>query len=85
VLTQDRLDYLVPIEPARMDDRQVIEWDEDDIEAPKFMKVGMLAVGMLTCMSKAVALMAEHKGEVWDLATIPSEDSRTYGCARQVG
>lgn len=36
------------------------------------MKVDMLAVGMLTCMSKAVALMAEHKGEVWDLATIPS-------------
>jgi DNA polymerase III alpha subunit len=39
VLTQDRLDELVPIEPARMDGRQIIEWDKDDIDALKFMKV----------------------------------------------
>ncbi|MGQ3141238.1 error-prone DNA polymerase [Rhizobium oryzihabitans] len=83
VLTHDRLDDLVPIEPARMDDRQVIEWDKDDIEALKFMKVDVLALGMLTCMAKAFALMAEHKGEVWDLASIPSEDSRTYGMIRK--
>lgn len=78
VLTQDRLDDLVPIEPARMDDRQVIEWDKDDIEALKFMKVDVLALGMLTCMAKAFALMAEHKGDVRDLATIPAEDKKTY-------
>ncbi len=83
VLTHDRLDDLVPIEPARMDDRQVIEWDKDDIEALKFMKVDVLALGMLTCMAKAFALMAEHKGEVWDLASIPSEDSRTYAMIRK--
>ncbi|MGQ3294096.1 MAG: PHP domain-containing protein, partial [Shinella sp.] len=58
VLTHDRLDNLVPIEPARMDDRQVIEWDKDDIECLKFMKVDVLALGMLTCMAKAFALMA---------------------------
>ncbi|MCJ8056977.1 error-prone DNA polymerase [Shinella curvata] len=83
VLTHDRLDDLVPIEPARMDDRQVIEWDKDDIEALKFMKVDVLALGMLTCMSKAFALMAAHKGEVWDLASIPSEDPRTYAMIRK--
>ncbi|WP_439605259.1 error-prone DNA polymerase [Shinella sp.] len=83
VLTHDRLDDLVPIEPARMDDRQVIEWDKDDIEALKFMKVDVLALGMLTCMAKAFALMAEHKGEVWDLASIPSEDPRTYAMIRK--
>ena len=82
VLTQDRLDNLVPIEPARMDDRQVIEWDKDDIEALKFMKVDVLALGMLTCMSKAFALMAEHKGDVRDLASIPAEDPRTYAMIR---
>jgi error-prone DNA polymerase len=38
-----------------MDDRQVIEWDKDDIEALKFMKVDVLALGMLTCMAKAFA------------------------------
>ena len=83
VLTQDRLDDLVPIEPARMDDRQVIEWDKDDIEALKFMKVDVLALGMLTCMAKAFALMAEHKGEVRDLASIPAEDPRTYAMIRK--
>ncbi|MCR6502053.1 error-prone DNA polymerase [Shinella sp. CPCC 101442] len=83
VLTQDRLDDLVPIEPARMDDRQVIEWDKDDIESLKFMKVDVLALGMLTCMAKAFALMAEHKGEAWDLASIPAEDSRTYAMIRK--
>jgi error-prone DNA polymerase len=83
VLTQDRLDDLVPIEPARMDDRQVIEWDKDDIEALKFMKVDVLALGMLTCMAKAFALMAEHKGEERDLASIPAEDPRTYAMIRK--
>jgi len=83
VLTHDRLDNLVPIEPARMDDRQVIEWDKDDIEALKFMKVDVLALGMLTCMSKAFELMAEHKGDVRDLASIPAEDPRTYAMIRK--
>jgi DNA polymerase III alpha subunit len=53
VLTHDRLDDLVPIEPAAMEDRQVIEWDKDDIDALKFMKVDVLALGMLTCMKRA--------------------------------
>jgi len=83
VLTHDRLDDLVPIEPARMDDRQVIEWDKDDIEALKFMKVDVLALGMLTCMAKAFALMAEHKGDGRDLASIPAECSRTYAMIRR--
>ena len=83
VLTHDRLDDLVPIEPARMDDRQVIEWDKDDIEALKFMKVDVLALGMLTCMAKAFALMAEHKGDIRDLASIPAEDPRTYAMIRK--
>lgn len=83
VLTHDRLDDLVPIEPARMDDRQVIEWDKDDIDALKFMKVDVLALGMLTCMAKAFALMAEHKGDERDLASIPQEDPTTYAMIRK--
>src|SRR6202020_196852 len=47
VLTHDRLDDLVPIAPAAMIDRQVLEWDKDDIDALKFMKVDVLALGML--------------------------------------
>jgi hypothetical protein len=45
VLTQDRLDELVPIEPARMDGRQIIEWDKDDIDELKFMKVDVPGAG----------------------------------------
>ncbi len=83
VLTHDRLDDLVPIEPAAMDDRQVVEWDKDDIDALRFMKVDVLGLGMLTCMSKAFALMAEHKGDNKDLASIPQEDQATYAMIRK--
>ncbi|PWL16580.1 error-prone DNA polymerase [Falsochrobactrum shanghaiense] len=83
VLTRDRLDELVPIEPAAMEDRQVIEWDKDDIDVLKFMKVDVLALGMLSCMRRAFDLLAEHKGINYDLATIPPEDPRTYAMIRK--
>ena len=83
VLTRDRLDDLVPIEPAAMVDRQVVEWDKDDIDALRFMKVDVLALGMLTCMKRGFDLLAEHKGVTLDLATIPAEDPRTYAMIRK--
>ncbi|MBX5204172.1 error-prone DNA polymerase [Rhizobium sp. NZLR1] len=83
VLTHDRLDDLVPIEPASMADRQVIEWDKDDVEALKFMKVDVLALGMLTCMSKAFRLIEEQKGRPIDLAGIEQEDPKTYAMIRK--
>jgi error-prone DNA polymerase len=83
VLTHDRLDDLVPIEPASMVDRQIIEWDKDDVEALKMMKVDVLALGMLTCMSKAFDLIREHKDEDLDLASIRQEDSATYAMIRK--
>ncbi|NSZ19732.1 error-prone DNA polymerase [Agrobacterium vitis] len=78
VLTQDRLDEMVPIEPAAMDDRQIIEWDKDDIDILKFMKMDVLGLGMLSCMKRGFDLLEEHKGIKKDLATIPPEDPRTY-------
>jgi error-prone DNA polymerase len=78
VLTHDRLDELVPIEPAAMADRQVIEWDKDDIDVVRFMKVDCLALGMLSCMKLSFDLLAEHKGITHDLASIPADDKRTY-------
>ncbi len=83
VLTHDRLDELVPIEPAAMEDRQVIEWDKDDIDVLKFMKVDVLALGMLSCMRRAFDLLAAHKDIRLDLATIPAEDPRTYAMIRK--
>jgi error-prone DNA polymerase len=83
VLTFDRLDELVPIEPAAMDNRQVIEWDKDDIDALKFMKVDVLGLGMLGCMRRAFDLLDQAKGERLDLATIPAEDPATYAMIRK--
>ncbi|MET3793985.1 error-prone DNA polymerase [Aquamicrobium terrae] len=83
VLTRDRLDELVPIEPAAMEDRQVIEWDKDDIDVLKFMKVDVLALGMLSCMRRALDLLADHKDIRLDLASIPAEDPRTYAMIRK--
>ncbi|SCB50299.1 error-prone DNA polymerase [Rhizobium multihospitium] len=83
VLTHDRLDELVPIEPAAMVDRQVIEWDKDDIDALRFMKVDVLALGMLSCMKRGLDMLADHKGVNLDLSTIPAEDPRTYAMIRR--
>ncbi|MDV3455810.1 error-prone DNA polymerase [Sphingomonas sp. HF-S4] len=83
VLTRDRLDDLVPIEPAAMEDRQVIEWDKDDIDALGFMKVDVLALGMLSCMRRAFAFLEQDKGVMLDLSTIPAEDAATYKMIRK--
>ncbi|MFO1242169.1 MAG: hypothetical protein U1E36_03075 [Rickettsiales bacterium] len=68
VLTDSPLIDLVPIEPARMDDRQVIEWDKDDIEVLKFMKVDCLALGMLSCIKRCFDLLKEHKANDLELS-----------------
>lgn len=83
VLSNDRLDELVPIEPARMADRQIIEWDKDDIDVLRFMKVDCLALGMMSCMKRSFDLLAEHKEVHLDLATVPAEDPRTYAMIRK--
>ena len=62
VLTRDPLDELVPIAPAAMRNRWVIEWEKDDIEELKIMKVDVLGLGMLGCMHRAFDLLDEHKG-----------------------
>ncbi len=59
VLTRDRLSDLVPVLPAAMAGRQIIEWDKDDIDALRFMKVDVLGLGMLGCMRRAFDLLAE--------------------------
>ena len=83
VLTRDRLDELVPVEPAAMNERQVIEWDKDDIDALKFMKVDVLGLGMLGCMRRAFDMLQEHRGVSLDIATIPAEDPKTYAMIRK--
>jgi len=64
----------VPIGNAAMDDRTFIEWDKDDVDALNMMKVDVLALGMLTCIRKCFDLIADHKGERYELADIKSRD-----------
>ena len=78
VITEGRLDELVPIENASMEDRTVICWDKDDIDALGILKVDILALGMLTCIRKAFDLMETHHHVRYSLATLPQEDPATY-------
>jgi error-prone DNA polymerase len=80
VLTRDRLDELVPIEPATMADRQVVEWEKDDLEELKIMKVDVLGIGMLGCMRRAFDLLAQHKGRRLTLSseTMQKDDPAVY-------
>ncbi|CAP54621.1 error-prone DNA polymerase [Gluconacetobacter diazotrophicus] len=78
VLTRDRLDDLVPIQPAAMDDRQIIVWDKDDIDTLRFMKVDVLGLGMLGCMRRAFDMLEDHYGKRLTLSGIPPGDADTY-------
>jgi DNA-directed DNA polymerase III PolC len=60
VITRDSLESLVPISKSAMDSRTIIEWNKDDIDALKILKVDILALGMLTCLRRAFDLMKDH-------------------------
>ncbi len=62
VLTEGRLDELVPIQNAAMEDRTVVEWDKDDLDALRIYKIDVLALGMLTALRKSFALIEKHYG-----------------------
>lgn len=84
VITRDRLDEIVPIVKTAMDERKMVEWDKDDLDAVKILKVDILALGMLTCLNRAFGLLGRHydvrdrHGRRLELATIPQEDPRVY-------
>ncbi|TGQ35044.1 MULTISPECIES: error-prone DNA polymerase [unclassified Mesorhizobium] len=84
VITRDRLDEIVPIVKTAMDERKMVEWDKDDLDAVKILKVDILALGMLTCLKRAFVLLQDHYdvrdeyGRPLGLATIPEKDDRVY-------
>jgi error-prone DNA polymerase len=78
VITRGPLSELVPIENAAMEDRTIIEWDKDDLDELGILKIDVLALGMLTCIRKAFALIEKHYGRRLDLATVPAEDPAVY-------
>ncbi|MEL6463738.1 MAG: error-prone DNA polymerase [Pseudomonadota bacterium] len=78
VITKGRLDELAPIENAAMDDRTIIEWDKDDIDALGILKVDVLGLGMLSCIRKAFDLMQQHENRALTIANVPQDDTATY-------
>ncbi len=78
VLTRSALTEVVPVGNAAMEDRTVIEWDKDDLAALGLLKVDVLALGMLSCVRKAFALLDAHHRRPMSLAAIPREDAAVY-------
>lgn len=78
VLSQAPLSQLIPIEQAAMSGRTVLQWDKNDLDALRILKVDCLGLGMLTVLHKAFALLAEHNMGPHKLADIPTEDAAVY-------
>lgn len=72
------VDEIVPIEPATMENRTVIQWDKYDVENLALFKVDLLGLGALTCIHHAFDLLHAHKGQSIEMATVPAEDRATY-------
>ncbi len=76
VIAQDLLEELVPIENAAMPERTVVQWDKDDLNDLGLLKVDLLALGMLTALQRAFALVNEYRGTHYTLGELPAEDPR---------
>jgi len=78
VMTRDRLDEMVPILNAAMEDRTTVEWDKDDLNALGILKVDVLALGMLSCIRRAFDFLRVHYSGAPTLASIQDEDPAVY-------
>ncbi len=78
VITRSRLDEVMPIGNGAMDERTFVEWDKDDLDALGILKIDVLGLGMLSCLRKALDMVAQRYGETLTLATIPAEDPAVY-------
>ncbi len=74
VICQGQLDSVVPLEPATMPGRVVVQWDKDDCAALGLIKVDLLGLGMMAVMHDCIELVQEHYGETVDLAHLPQDD-----------
>jgi error-prone DNA polymerase len=78
VIARDRLSRLVPIENAAMEDRTVIQWDKDDLDALGLLKVDVLALGMLSAIRKTFDLVTRFRGRPLTMVDVPAEDPEVY-------
>lgn len=78
VISQGRLSDLVPVENAAMPERSIIQWDKEDLESMKLLKVDVLALGMLSTLRRCLQLVGAYTPAIQSLADIPKEDPDTY-------
>ena len=78
VIARGRLDELVPVENAAMEGRSIIQWDKDDLDALGLLKIDVLALGMLSALSRCLAMVSRWRGREFRLAEIPKEVPGVY-------
>jgi error-prone DNA polymerase len=78
VISRGPLSHLVPVENAAMPERTVIEWDKDDLDALGLLKVDVLALGILSAIRRALALVSARHGKPFALTDVPPEDEGVY-------
>jgi error-prone DNA polymerase len=78
VISHEKLSRLVPIENAAMANRSIVQWDKDDLDAVGLLKIDILALGMLSCIRRALNLVSQRRKTRFELADIPAEDNATY-------
>ncbi len=83
VIAAGRLDEVVPLEPAAMPGRNVIQWDKDDCADLGLIKVDLLGLGMMAALEEAIPLVRAHEGVEVDLAHLPPDDPTVYAMLRK--
>jgi error-prone DNA polymerase len=82
VIAAGHLDEVVPIEPASMKDRRIVQWDKDDCSQMGIIKIDLLGLGMLAALEVTTSLIREKEGIEIDLAKLPPDDPATYAMMR---
>jgi error-prone DNA polymerase len=82
VVCAGRLDGVVPLEPAAMPDRSVVQWDKDDCAAMGIIKVDLLGLGMMALLEDALEMIRRRGGHV-DLAHLPPDDPTVYAMLKR--
>jgi error-prone DNA polymerase len=78
VIARDQIAQLVPVENAAMEDRSVIQWDKDDLDAIGLLKIDILALGMLSALRRSLGFIAQKLGHPFELQDVPDKDAVTY-------
>src|SRR6202142_1256924 len=83
VICQGQLDSIVPMQPATMPGRFVVQWDKEDCADMGIVKVALLGLGMMAVIKESIGLIRDHYGEQVDLAHLPPDDPQVYAALQK--